>query len=417
MKNEVYQSIRELVTQYGKIDDLWWDGAWLGQQGTDRETVFFWEPGKFRATDNEWKVDDDYSETDSATGRPLGLSGVVREHQPDIVVNTRSGWIGDYENDEGSSVPTGEIQAGKLIEKCFTVNGDWGYTDAPVMAFGEAMDILVNAWVRDMTFLVNVGPDRTGKVSADQAGLVRKIGAFMDTCGAAVYGTRGGPWQPKDGEYGFTSKDKTFYVHLLPGYSGNSFTTPSIGDAKVTRVFDVAADSDLSYEVDGDGKVTINGLDRNRTPEDTVVGVSLDRSVQPADIAVGKTATASTEDGDDTAAKAVDGSTATRWSADHGNADHWLTVDLRSAEPLHGTRIAWDKGGVNYRYRIEGSTNNSDWTTLTDQTSTDSTAQLQTTEFSAEARYVRVTVTGLPSDARASIRSFEVYNRPIALPA
>ncbi|MFI6014631.1 alpha-L-fucosidase [Streptomyces sp. NPDC051243] len=48
MKNEVYQQVKELVTQYGKIDDLWWDGGWLGQQGTDADAAFFWEPGKFR---------------------------------------------------------------------------------------------------------------------------------------------------------------------------------------------------------------------------------------------------------------------------------------------------------------------------------------------------------------------------------
>lgn len=415
MKNELYQQVRELVTQYGKIDDLWWDGGWLGQQGSDAAAAFFWEPGKFRDPANEWPVDSAYSETDPATGKPLGLTGLVRKHQPDIVTTLRSGWIGDFTSEEGPSVPSGAIRTGRVAEKCFTIGGAWGYkAGTSVMSFGTAMNILVNAWVRNMTCLVNVGPDRTGVVPANQADLVRRIGSFMTTCGEAVYGTRGGPWQPVDGQYGYTSKGSTFYIHLLPGYSGTSFTTPSIGDAKVTGVFDVASGADLSYTVDADGKVTIIGINRTRIPEDSVVGVTLDRSVQPADVAAGRTASASSEETSkgNTAAKAVDGSTATRWCASNGNTGHWLKVDLGTIKSLTGTRIAWELDATNYRYRIEGSTDNSTWTTLADRTATTSTSQVQVSAFRAQARYVRVTVTGLPATVWASIRSLEVYDRP-----
>ena len=415
MKNELYQQVRELVTQYGKIDDLWWDGGWLGQQGSDASAAFFWEPGEFRDPANQWPVDSAYSETDPATGKPLGLTGLVRKHQPDIVTTLRSGWIGDYTSEEGPSVPSGAIRAGRVAEKCFTIGGAWGYkAGTSVMGFGPAMNILVNAWVRNMTCLVNVGPDRTGVVPTAQADLVRRIGSFMTTCGEAVYGTLGGPWQPVDGQYGYTYTGSTFYIHLLPGYSGTSFTTPSIGDAKVTSVNDVASGADLSYTVDADGKVTITGINRTRIPEDSVVGVTLDRSVQPADVAAGRTATAGSEETSkgNTAAKAVDGSTATRWCASNGNTGHWLKVDLGTIKSLTGTRIAWESDATNYRYRIEGSTDNSTWTTLADRTATTSTSQVQVSAFRAQARYVRVTVTGLPATVWASIRSLEVYDRP-----
>ncbi|MFE4306378.1 alpha-L-fucosidase [Streptomyces sp. NPDC056891] len=415
MKNEVYQQIKELVTQYGKIDDLWWDGGWLGQTGTDADAAFFWEPGRFRAPSNEWPVDSAYSETDPATGRPLGLTGMVRKHQPDIVTTLRSGWIGDYTSEEGGSVPSGAIRTGKLAEKCFTIGGAWGHTaGATVMSFGDIMNILVNAWVRNMTCLLNVGPDRTGVVPADQAAAVRRVGSFLSTCGQAVYGTRGGPWEPVDGQYGYTYGDDTFYVHLLPGHSGTGFTTPSIGDAHVTRVFDVATGSDLPYAAGADGRVTITDINRIRIPEDSVVGVTLDRSVQPADIAAGRTATAGSEETSrgNTAAKAVDGSTATRWCAHDGDAGQWLKVDLGSERSLTGTRIAWESAGANYRYRIEGSTDNATWTTLADLTATTGTGQVQVSVFRAQARHVRVTVTGLPHGVWASIRSLEVYDRP-----
>ncbi|KOV69623.1 Tat pathway signal protein [Streptomyces sp. NRRL WC-3618] len=415
MKNEVYQQVKELMTKYGKIDDIYFDGGWLGQQGADADAAFFWEPGKVRDSANQWPVDAAYSDADSATGSALGVMGVVRKHQPDVVVNPRSGWMGDYISEEGGSIPTGAMRTGLLSEKNFTICGTWGYkAGATVMSFGTIMNILVNSWVRNMVCLLNIGPDRTGTVPADQAAAVRRVGSFLTSCGQAVYGTRGGPWQPVDGKYGFTSKDNTFYIHLLPGYSGTSFTTPSIGDAQVTRVFDVAAGTDLPYTVGADGGVTITGINRTRIPEDSVVGVTLDRSVQPADIAAGKTATADSEETSkgNTAAKAVDGSTATRWCANDGSTGHWLKVDLGSTRPLTGTRISWELDKTNYRYKVEGSTDNSTWTTLVDNTATPGTRQVQTAAFQAQARYVRVTVTGLPAGVYASIRNLEVYDRP-----
>jgi len=420
MKNEVYQQVKELVTQYGKIDDLWWDGGWLGQQGSDADAAFFWEPGRFRDPSNEWPVDSVYGETDPATGKPLGLTGLVRKHQPDIVTTLRSGWIGDFASEEGGSVPSGAIRTGKVAEKCFTIGGAWGYkAGSAVMSFGGIMNVLVNAWVRNMTVLLNIGPDRTGAVPADQAAAVRRVGSFLSTCGQAVYDTRGGPWQPVDGQCGYTYKDNTFYVHLLPGYSGTSFTTPSTGDARVTRVFDVATGAGLSYTVGADGRVTVTGINRTRIPEDSIVGVTLDRSVQLADIAAGRTATASSEETSkgNTAAKAVDGSTATRWCANNGSTGQWLKVDLGSERSLTGTRIAWEFAATNYRYRIEGSADNTNWTTLADLTATTGTGQVQVSVFRAQARYVRVSVTGLPSGAWASIRSLEVYDRPLSADA
>ncbi|MCX5263123.1 alpha-L-fucosidase [Streptomyces sp. NBC_00199] len=414
MKTEVYQSVKELVTQYGVIDDLWWDGGWIAETGSDADGAFFWEPGQLRDSANPWPVDATYGETDAA-GKPLGLMGMVRKHQPDIVATSRSGWKGDYDSEEGGSVPTGAIRTGRLAEKVFTVCGSWGYnSSASVMGYGTAMNILVNCWIRNITAMVNIGPDRHGTVPTAQANLLRQIGTFMTACGQAVYGTRGGPWNPVDGQYGFTYRDNSFYVHLLPGYSGTSFTTPSIGDAQVTRVFDVRSGTNLSFSTGSDGRVTVDGIDRAAHPQDSVVGVTLDRSVQPADVAAGRTATADSQESSkgNTAAKAVDGETSTRWCADDGNTGHWLKVDLGSTRSLTGTRIAWELDRTNYRYKIEGSTDNSTWTVLVDSTATVSTSQVRTAAFRTQARYVRVTVTGLPAGAWASIRSLEVYDRP-----
>lgn len=85
-------------------------------------------------------VDAAYGETDAAGNKPLGLMGMVRRHQPDIVATSRSGWIGDYVSDEGPSVPGGAVRTGKLVEKDFTVDATWGYNaGVTVMSYGTAM--------------------------------------------------------------------------------------------------------------------------------------------------------------------------------------------------------------------------------------------------------------------------------------
>ncbi|WEO93260.1 alpha-L-fucosidase [Streptomyces sp. FXJ1.172] len=118
---------------------------------------------------------------------------MVRKHQPGIVATSPSGWTGDSASDDGPSVPSGAIRTG-LVEKVFTVDGTWGYNSgATAMGYVTAMDILVNCWVRNMTAMVNVGPDRHGTVSDARAGLLRRIGTFMASCGRSVYGIRGGP--------------------------------------------------------------------------------------------------------------------------------------------------------------------------------------------------------------------------------
>ncbi|MFI1568695.1 discoidin domain-containing protein [Streptomyces sp. NPDC020490] len=218
--------------------------------------------------------------------------------------------------------------------------------------------------------MVYVGPDRHGTVPDAQASLLRRIGEFMRTYGDSVYGTRGGPWQPVDGKYGFTHRDRTIYVHLLRGYSGTGFTTPSLGDAKVEKVFDVATGTTLSYASAPDGTVTVEGVNRSRHAEDSVVGIRLDRPVCQRDLAVHRRATASSAAEDNSAALAVDGSTSTYWLAGESGPDQWLTVDLGAAKPLTGVRVVWKKADTNYRYRLEGSTDESNWTTLADLTMT-----------------------------------------------
>ena len=74
--------------------------------------------------------------------------------------------------------------------------------------------------------------------------------------------------------------------------------------------------------------------------------------------------------------------------------------------------MGFEKSGVAYQYKIETSKDNTNWTLKVDKTNNTSTEQVQTDYFTDNARYVRITVTGLPSGTYASIYDLKVFGDP-----
>ena len=129
---------------------------------------------------------------------------------------------------------------------------------------------LVDAVVRNGNLLLNVGPDRHGKIPDTHAALLRHFGDWLAVVGDSIYGTRGGPWNPVDGQYGFTSKPGKIFVHLLPGFGGMEFTTPPVAQ-KVTDCVDCFTKKPVAWKQASDGSVQIMGIDRQSHPDDTVI--------------------------------------------------------------------------------------------------------------------------------------------------
>jgi hypothetical protein len=129
-------------------------------------------------------------------------------------------------------------------------------------------------------------------------------------------------------------------------------------------------------------------------------------------LALGKPKTASgsstSSSGTLTAQSANDGNPATRWQASSTAANHWWKVDLGADYELTGSEVMWQYSRQ-YRYRVEVSRDNTNWTVVADRTSSTVTAQTQSDSFSALARYVRVTITGVSPSAAASIYEFQVF--------
>lgn len=269
MKEGLFSDVKQLMTQYGKIDMIFWDGGWLGQQGSDADAAYFWEPGKYLNPDNNWPVNDYFRVKDPAAGKALGLMGMVRKYQPDIIVNPRSGWMGDFESEEGSAPVTGPVRTKQIWQKCMSVGGAWGYSPAMedssrIISFAGIKRMLADVTIRNMSLLLNVGPDRHGVISKAVAHLLQRTGDWLKQHAEAIYGTYGGPWNPKDGQYGFAYRDSTIYVFLLDDFKGNTLTLPSLNRGqRVVQIYEVGNRTNVRFSQNSKREVTLEIPDAN----------------------------------------------------------------------------------------------------------------------------------------------------------
>lgn len=249
MKQQGYGQVRELMSKYGRIDVLWYDGGWLAHQGTDADAAWFWDP--------------------------IRLNTMVRELQPKVVISPRSGWEGDFRCEEGDGQIKGPIRK-YAWEKCFSIFGAWGYTrQRQVMSLNELITHVVNAAVRDGNTLINVGPDPEGVISVDQAQRVAELGQWLDQYGQSIYGTRGGPFQPVDGVYGTTCRDNRIYVHVLK-WANETLELPALPGELVS--WRVLTGGSATVDASAAGTV-ITYTAAGGAPVDTILELELDQPV------------------------------------------------------------------------------------------------------------------------------------------
>jgi alpha-L-fucosidase len=176
--------IRELMTNYGKIDILWYDVSWpLDAAG--------WESEK--------------------------MNQMVFSLQPDIIVNNRNSLPGDF------STPEQRIAAeagGRAWESCMTLNDSWGYQRADDN-WKSARTVIRNliTCARDGgNYLLNIGPQPDGGIPAESVRILSEVGEWMKVHGHTIQGAQ--PCRVKRSNYAnFTRKGNTLYmhVHFWPG--------------------------------------------------------------------------------------------------------------------------------------------------------------------------------------------------------
>jgi alpha-L-fucosidase len=173
----IHGQIRELLTNYGTIDILWYDVASpLDAKG--------WESEK--------------------------MNEMVFQLQPKIIVNNRNKLDGDF------ATPEQRIQAEKRAwESCMTMNDSWGYqkTDDAWKTPKTVVRNLITCAHDTGNYLLNIGPMPDGSIPPESVKIMTAVGKWMEKNGKSIYGTD--VCQPRRSNYAsFTRKGNTLYMHI-----------------------------------------------------------------------------------------------------------------------------------------------------------------------------------------------------------
>jgi alpha-L-fucosidase len=200
MKNQ----LTELLTNYGKIGGIWFDGHWdqtMPEGANDRTSRIDWHYGE--------------------------IYGLIHKLQPNCLIGNNhhlTPFDGEdfqmFERDlpgQNNSGLSFQKPSQQLpLETCETMNNSWGFniTDTSYKSVKQLIHYLVNAAGRNANFLLNVGPMPNGKIQPEFIDTLNEIGKWLQINGETVYGTKGNIIAPQ--KWGvITAKNKTLYVHLL----------------------------------------------------------------------------------------------------------------------------------------------------------------------------------------------------------
>lgn len=240
----VHGQVEELCTMYGRIDILWFDGNWP------------YSPEDWRAHD---------------------LLDKVRNLQPHILVNNRTGLPGDFDTPE-QHVPWWAPPK-RAWETCMTMNDSWGYYEGDRNWKTPRQIINTLATVASMggNLLLNVGPRGDGSFPPESVELLSHLGSWMRRNGESIYGASGAPFTTTVGPV--TAKGSFAYVHALR-WPGTRIVVANVGN-KVVSARLLAGDREVKFRQEG-GRLFLEGLPpQPPDPYDTVIKIELDGAPRP----------------------------------------------------------------------------------------------------------------------------------------
>ncbi len=205
VKNYLKPQIKELITNYGPLGVMWFDGEWI----------------------KDW-----------TEPQGIDLYNYVRSLQPDIIINNRVGkgrksmqgmtkegyFAGDFGTPEQEIPPTG--LPGVDWETCMTMNDTWGFKsyDHNWKSKEDLIRRLVDIASKGGNFLLNVGPTSEGLIPQASVERLAAMGQWMERNGESIYGTTASPFEKLP--WGrCTAKPGKLYLHV--------FDWPKNGELKV----------------------------------------------------------------------------------------------------------------------------------------------------------------------------------------
>ena len=224
--------VTELLTNYGKIDLLWYD-----------------TPLDLTKEQSEAFVD------------------VVRELQPECIINGRVGYdLGDYGPLGDNEMPC--ASADRDLEMVATMNHTWGYkkNDQDWKSPKDILCSLIECASRGVNYVVNVGPKADGTIPQPSMEIMDFIGGWMKANAESIYGTTANPFNDNF-PWGFvTRKDNVLYLHLQRRPAGGCIVLKGmLSPVEKATVLSTGKDAFVSCE--DICRISVpDGLDYERVP-------------------------------------------------------------------------------------------------------------------------------------------------------
>jgi len=197
----VRNQIRELLTGYGPVAVLWFDGGESFIRSTGSQPL-------------------DYDR----------LVRMIHELQPGCLINDRLGMEADFRTAE-QGVPYGYGMS--AFEVCMTLNNHWGYNKADQhwKPAGRVIRQLVETVSRGGNYLLNVGPTADGEFPGPAVAILNEVGRWLEVNGEGIYGTTGSPFL--DPFWGgctkkVTPEATTIYLQVLNWPTNGSLMVPGL---------------------------------------------------------------------------------------------------------------------------------------------------------------------------------------------
>lgn len=219
--NFMKTQVRELLTQYPKVEGLWFDGYW----DHDGDSIPF-----------DWRMPEFYRYIHSL--KPACLIG-NNHHITPIEGEDFQMFERDLPGENTAGLSGQEISHLPL-EMCQTMNGMWGYkvADQNYKSTEELIRLIARAAAKNSNLLLNIGPQPNGELPATALDRLQGIGRWMRQNGESIYGTTATelgeqPWGVS------TQKDKRLFLHVFRenGANGvNGVDGSNGGDGNVAAV-------------------------------------------------------------------------------------------------------------------------------------------------------------------------------------
>ncbi len=188
--------VKELLTKFGKIDIIWFDFSYPGEDGKGRD---------------DWESEELYK--------------LVRKLQPEIIIDNRLDLpgSGDFVTPEQfQPFEPMKDEKGKpaVWEACQTFSGSWGYhrDEMTWKSVKQLLWMLIDGVSKNGNLLLNVGPTARGEFDYRARERLQGIGEWMKYHDRAVYGCGPAPKNiptPQDCRYTYNPQTKRLYLHMF----------------------------------------------------------------------------------------------------------------------------------------------------------------------------------------------------------